>query len=201
MLKSCFSLPKFLHFLRTRTCFNHPALLEKYDKTVRDRLSKECNVNFDDISSTQLALSAEMGGLGVSSTSLLALPVFLASDFGASDYLTTIFSEKLEDVSFTKALEKWLSLTKEQEKPLGGTQKNWTQPVFVKTAQDLISRMNDKRSKVFNAHQGKFGSQWLNVVPCKNLGLKLDDQQLRISIGVRLGAKIPPQIVRVLIWS
>ena len=48
--------------------------------------------------------------------------------------------------------------------------------------------MDDKRSKVFNAHQGKFGSQWLNVVPCKNLGLKLDDQQLRISIGLRLGA-------------
>ena len=43
---------------------------------------------------------------------------------------------------------------------------------------------------VFNAHQGKFGSQWLNVVPCKNLGLELDDQQLRISIGLRLGAVI-----------
>ena len=65
-----------------------------------------------------------------------------------------------------------------------------TQPVFIKTAQDLISRMDDKCSKVFNAHQGKFGSQWLNVVPCKNLGLKLDDQQLRISIGLRLGASI-----------
>ena len=50
--------------------------------------------------------------------------------------------------------------------------------------------MDDKRSEVFNAHQGKFGSQWLNVVPCKNLGLKLDDQQLRISIGLRLGANI-----------
>ena len=24
--------------------------------------------------------------------------------------------------------------------------------------------MDDKRSEVFNAHQGKFGSQWLNVV-------------------------------------
>ena len=47
--------------------------------------------------------------------------------------------------------------------------------------------MDDKRSKVFNAHQGKFGSQWLNVVPCKNLGLKLE---LRISIGLRLGANI-----------
>ena len=50
--------------------------------------------------------------------------------------------------------------------------------------------MDDKRSKVFNAHQGKFGSQWLNGVLCKNLGLKLDDQQLRISIGLRLGANI-----------
>ena len=88
-----------------------------------------------------------MGGLGVSSTSLLALPAFLVSAFGASDFL-----------SFTKALEKWLSLTNEQESPLDGTQKNWTQPVYVKTAQDLISRMNDKRSKVFNAHQGKIGS-------------------------------------------
>ena len=157
---------------------------------MRDGLSKVCNVNFDDISSTQLALPAEMGELGVSSASLLALTAFLASAFGASDFLTTIFSGTFEDVSFTKALEKWLSLTNEQESPLDGTQKNWTQPALVETAQDLFSRMDDKRSKIFNAHQSKFGSQWLNVVPCKNLGLKLDDQQLRISIGLRLGANI-----------
>ena len=131
-----------------------------------------------------------MCGLGVSSASLLALTAYLASAFGASDFLTMIFSEKFEDVSFTKALEKWLSLTNEQESPFDGTQKNWTQPVYVKTAQELISRMGDKRSKVFNPHQDKFGSQWLNVVPCKILGLKLDDQQLRISIGLRLGANI-----------
>ena len=28
MLKNGFSLPKLLYFLRTSTCFNHPALLE-----------------------------------------------------------------------------------------------------------------------------------------------------------------------------
>ena len=83
-----------------------------------------------------------------------------------------------------------MSLTNEQESHLDGTQKNWTQPVYVKTAQKLISRMDDKRLKVFNAHQGKFGTQWLNVVPCKNLILKLDDQQLRISIDLRLCANI-----------
>ena len=50
--------------------------------------------------------------------------------------------------------------------------------------------MDVKRSKVSHAHQGNFGSQWLNVVPCKNLDLKLDDQQLRISFGLRLRANI-----------
>ena len=52
-------------------------------------------------------------------------------------------------------------------------------------SQDLFFRMDDKRTKVFNAHQGKFGSQWLNVVPCKNLDLTLEDQQLQISIRLR----------------
>ena len=116
-----------------------------------------CNVNFDNILSIQLVLPAEMGGLGVSSASLLAPPAFLASALGASDFLTTIFLETFEDVSFTKALEKWFSLTNEQESPLDGTQEKWTQPLFVKTAQKLISRMNDKRSKVFNAHQSLNG--------------------------------------------
>ena len=64
-----------------------------------------------------------MGGFGVSSPSLSALSAFLVSAFGASDFLMTIFSETFEDVSFTKALEKWLSLTNEQESPLDGTQK------------------------------------------------------------------------------
>ena len=133
MLKNCFSLPK-LYVLRSSTCFDHPALLEKYDKSVRAGLSKVFNVNFVNISSTQLALPAEMCGIGVSTASLLALPAFLASASCASEFLRTIFSETIEDVSFTKALDKWLSLTNEQESPLGGTQKNWTQPDYVKTA-------------------------------------------------------------------
>ena len=139
-----------MYFLRTSTCFNHPALLAKDDETVRDGFSKVCNVTFYDI-------SAEMGGLGVRSASLLVLPGFLASAFGASDFLTTIFSETFQDVSFTRALEKWLSLTNDQESPLDGTQKNWTQPVYAKTAQDLISRMDDKRSKLLTLIKAKSG--------------------------------------------
>ena len=75
MLKNCFNLPHLWYFLRTSTCFNHPALLEKYDKTVRDGLSKVCKVNLDDISSTQWLCPLKWVVLGViriiSSTSRL----------------------------------------------------------------------------------------------------------------------------------
>ena len=47
LLKNSFSLLKLLHFLKTSTSFIHPALLEKYDKTVGDRIPKVCNVNLD----------------------------------------------------------------------------------------------------------------------------------------------------------
>ena len=43
--------------------------------------------------------------------------------------------------------------------------------------------------KRFNAHEDKFGSQWLNVITCKHLRLKLSNQQLRILIGLRLVSK------------
>ena len=75
-------------------------------------------------------------------------------------------------------------MTIEQTCSLGGTQKSWTQPVYVKTAHDFISRMKDKLSKDLNAQQGKIGSQWLNVVPCKKLGLKLANQQLRLGANI-----------------
>ena len=44
--------------------------------------------------------------------------------------------------------------------------------------------------KRFNACQDRFGSQWLNVIPCKKLSLKLSNHQLRIAIGLRLGSKM-----------
>ena len=100
--------------------FYHPALLEKYDKTVRDGLSKVCNVNFDNTSSTQLAQPAEMGGLGVSFTSLLALPAFWPQLLVRVTFSRRLFRKH----SKMFRIQKRLSLTNEQESSLDGAQKN-----------------------------------------------------------------------------
>ena len=76
-------------------------------------------------------------------------------------------------------------------------QKNSTYLQPPKTDNGLISRIDDIRSNVFNAHQGKFGSQWLNVVPCKNLGPKHADQLLRISFGFTTVLRIRATVLKV----
>ena len=51
------------------------------------------------------------------------------------------------------------------------SKKNWTEPIFVKEKAGLILRLEPTDVKRFNAFQVRFGSQWLNVNPCKNLRL------------------------------
>ena len=75
-------------------------------------------------------LKFSAGGFGVSFATFFALPAFLTSYFGASDFLTTISSKTLEDVTLKKTLANWQSLTREQESPLEGTRKIWTQHVY-----------------------------------------------------------------------
>ena len=58
------------------------------------------------------------------------------------------------------------------------------------TFDQLTTDLDVEIVKKLNAYQDPFGSARLNVVPSKNLGLNLTDQQLRISLYLRLGAKI-----------
>ena len=70
------------------------------------------------------------------------------------------------------------------------SKKNWTEPIFEEKFSQTFSKLEPTEVKRFNANQCVFGSQWLNVIPCKNLRLKLSNQQLRIAMGLRLGSKI-----------
>ena len=78
----------------------------------------------------------------------------------------------------------WLLRTNQMDWTLEIT----THSVFQPIAQNMISKSNQKRLKVFIALHGKFVSHLLNVVPCKSQDLKRDDPWLKISFGLRLGS-------------
>ena len=94
------------------------------------------------------------------------------------------------DGTYDDALKRWFDLGKIEMAPENEIEKKWTEPIFDSEIADLILRLDPTDVKRFNAFQDRFGSQWLNVIPCKNLRLKLSNQQLRIAIGLRLGSKI-----------
>ena len=190
MLKNCFSLPKLLYFLRTSPCFEEMDLLNLYDSIVRKSLSKICKVNFSENSFTQAILPVSRGGIGIASASQIALPAFLASATGAQCALSCILPENYVDASFEKALNLWLEKSNLSEAPSDFIQKHWTAPLSHVSFDQLITDLDAENVRRLNAYQDPFGSAWLNVVPSKNLGLKLTDQQLRISLSLRLGAKI-----------
>ena len=190
LLKNCFSLPKLLYFLRTSPCFEEVDLLQQYDSIIRKSLSKICNVNFDESSYTQAILPVSKGGIGIASASQIALPAFLASASGAKRALSCILPEDYVDASFEKALDLWLARANLTEAPSDSIQKHWTSPLSDATFDHFITDLDAENVKRLNAYQDPFGSAWLNVVPSKNLGLKLTDQQLRISLSLRLGSKI-----------
>ena len=77
---------------------------------------------------------------------------------------------------------KWLRKLKSKKKMDGAN--------FSQRNCRLGLRLEPMDVKRFNSFQDRFGSQWLNVIPCKNLRLQLSNQQLRIAIGLRLGSKI-----------
>ena len=161
-------MPKLLYFLRTSPCFLLINFLERYDKLLRNSLCKVTNVKMDKNQFLQAVLPAAKGGLGVSSARLLALPAFLTSAVGAKNALSEIFGLEHVDGTYDDALKRWFDLGKIVMAPKNEIQKNWTEPIFDSEIADLISRLEPTDVKRFNAFQDRFGSQWLNVIPCKS---------------------------------
>ena len=147
------------------------------------------NACFTDTLFTQSALPASQSVLGVSSAQLLALPCFLASVVGAREVLEQHFGEEFEDKDFN-CLEEWYAVSGTLEAHDNKHQTNWSTVMYQKVLTDLYLKLVEDGVKRLNAYHDKFASQWLNEIPCNNRNLKLSNQQLRISIGLRLGTKI-----------
>ena len=104
--------------------------------------------------------------------------------------MSEIFGLEHVDGTYDDALKRWFELGKIEMAPENEMKINGTEPIFDSKIADLSLRLEPTDVKRFNAFQNRFGSQWLNVIPCKKLRLKLSNQQLRIAIGLRLGSKM-----------
>ena len=196
LLCHSFSIPKLLYILRTAPCFQSPHL-QAYDELLRSILSSLCNICLNDESTwRQASLPVRAGGIGIRRAVQLAPSAFLASAAGSSVLVYQILPPHLQDASnpvLESALTTWLHSHDEPppSNPASHHQKAWDAPCIRATYDTLLDESPDASTRArLLAVATKESGAWLSALPVSSLGLRMDDDVIRVAVGLRLGAPL-----------
>lgn len=193
LLKNCFAIPKLTYFLRTSASWRFPVFITSFDREIRLCLENILNLQLDDKQWIQATLPISRGGIGIRRVQDISLPAFLASAFGARSLVANIFTSSGNDISIhhmDEALNAWQVMNLSDLPINPESQRNWDllninriidNDLIFETAKDIAR---------FKALQAPESGKWLNAVPIPNNGTRLDDNTIRICMGLRLGGKI-----------
>ena len=144
----------------------------------------------------QASLPVKLGGLGVRSAVEVAPSAFLASMNANATLIETILpmtvssstSSLMED-----AFSNWL-VGHDSQAPTdteAQSQKHWDHLRSLATAIKLEESATDDidRARLLASQSGESGA-WLHALPIATMGLQLDDDSLRIAVGLRLGTPL-----------
>ena len=193
LLRHSFAIPKLTYLLRTAPCFLSSKLCD-FDTTLKSILSYSLNLQFtDDRAWVQAQLPIKLDGLGLRSAVQLAPSAFLASAAGAFDSVLLLLPQKLNTASIPAidlAISLW-SVGHEVTPPLppaSFSQKAWDSPRVQAVAQDLLNSAPDAvtRAQLLAISTPESGA-WLNALPLTSVGLRMDNDTVRIAVGLRLG--------------
>ena len=194
LLRHALAIPKLLYTLRTSPCFASPELVA-YDNMLRAITSSVTNTHFgeQDSSWTQASLPVKHGGLGIRSAVQLAPSAFLASAAASSNLVCQILPDRLAgtlDTAREEALAAWRqgSDVTPPSEPASHHQRNWDLPKVLETSASLLEAAPDIQSRArLLAAANKESGAWLNTLPVSSLGLRMDDDTVRVAVGLRLG--------------
>ena len=196
LLRNVFSLPKVLYVLCTAPCFKSSILLD-LDHLQRKLLESICNVQLDDNAWTQASLPIAAGGLGIRSFTMLAPSAFLVSAAGSSHIARLILPAPLKEAPIhhhSVALDHWRLGHKAgvPSGPNASRQKAWDTPLVEASLSALMEHSaQDPRSKArLLAVQRKESGAWLTAMPASSLGLRMEDDAVRVAVSLRLGSSL-----------
>ena len=197
LLRSSFSAPKLLHTLRASPCSGHPTL-ERFDSLLRRCTCDISNTDLTDTQWLQASLPVRNGGLGIRRVSSLAPSAFLASAAGTRRLQDEILLNCCApvDSAVTAVLAHWSAKFSQPYvlSPGGeaaGKQREWDKPCVAVDVTNLLSRLPDRRSQArLLALSAPHSGDWLHAIPISSCGLRLDNEAVRVAVGLRLGAKL-----------
>ena len=204
LLRHSFALPKLLYCLRTAPCLLS-SCVQEYDEVLKSIVSEITNVHFGDRSASwiQATLPVKLGGLGIRRAEEIAPCAYLASTAASSQLVSSIVPCRLIDFSFPNLEDaQALWAAGHNESPPEGDarkqQKVWDSIKAKSIANNLLENAPDPRARARLLASASYESGvWLNVLPVSSLGLRMDDDTIRVAVGLRLGTSLcNPHICR-----
>lgn len=191
LLRTCLSASRILYTLRSSHCEDH-ALLEEFDGLQRSALSRICNVDLTDDQWLQASMPVRNGGLGIRRVSSLASSAFLASAAGTRPVQDLILSKTgiISDEQYDRSL----SCRPEDSIPEEAAtkiQRAWDALVVKKEYSELLDRYSEPRHRArLLAASAPHSGDWLHALPLAACGLHMNDDAIRVAVGLRLGCTI-----------
>ena len=169
-------------------------MLDRFDQNLRLGLSRLANIHVNDLNWIQASLPVKDGGLGIRSVGLLAPPAFLASAAATQDLQAQLLPVGCpSDPYIDSVLEVWLGRYG-RPAPLGperSKQRCWDQASVEHGLEVLEAHYTDPyhRARLL-ATRSPHGGHWLHAWPISACGLRLDDEAVRVAVGLRIGVDL-----------
>ena len=135
------------------------------------------------------------GGLGIRSVARLAPSAFLASAASTSNLQTMLLptSHDFPDPEVPRVTAVWSNRCGGvvPQHPASSKQAAWDDQVTRVSMTEISSSVRDSHHKArWLACQDKHSGDWLRATPITSCGLRLDDESIRVAIGLRLGTNL-----------
>lgn len=198
LLKHCFSIPRFLFTLRTSPTFTFTDSLRQLDECVRSAFVDVVNLKVDSSQWLQATLPQKLGGMGIGSVQALCTSAFISSVTSTASLSSAILGSAahLQHPYLAGAIEVWKESTGREpptSQPLSHSQAIWSTEVFRSLRTRLLNDLDERgRGRVLGC-SAPGSADWLSAIPSTKMGLHLNDSQLRIAVGLRLGAPVSYQ--------
>ena len=151
------------------------------------------NVTLSDNAWTQASLPVRSGGHGIRRAEQLAPSAFLAACY---DLIKQILPAGFCDLNYDllpSALRVW-SQGHDNPPPTvpdSFLQKSWDKHLVKATLNHLLDACDSDQSRArLLAATEKESGAWLHALPVSSLGLRLDDDTIKIAVGLRLGVPL-----------
>ena len=183
----------FFFMLRCSPCLSN-AILSQIDEVLKSNINHIANVVLSDVQWIQASLPVKAGGLGILRATSLALPAYLASATSTASLqgLILIRSVAAADKYYTLYRSNWSSANN-QSFPLDTTackQRAWDEPIIKDDINYLFATASQRDKSRLLAVTSSHSGDWLHALPTASCGFRLENEDIRVAVGLRLGATL-----------